>query len=256
MKERPILFQAPMVRAEREGRKTKTRRTRGLEKINQVPSRYVLVWLENDFHPLAHAIFRNVETGDQIEVKCPYGRVGDSLWVREQWAVSGIYDTLPPSKINPGGKPNWCGIYYAATKKGIGLKWRPSIHMPRWASRTLLEITDIRLERLQDLTNEDAIAEGVFFTDYGRQCFHDLGDGSPPRKYDPATCPAPIEHHPQYPGQMWDKTTSHEECLTDQRNAFFNLWIKINGEASFAASPWVWVITFRRIEQDEARSAA
>lgn len=138
MAERPILFSAPMVRALLAGTKTQTRRVLKPQpgddgKFADLKSCY-----------RAHRIMR-----------------GDRLWVRETWAVGSIYDGMPPRDINPGGKPGWCGIRYAATDERFGIKDRVSIHMPRWASRLTLTVTDVRVQRLQDISEEDAIAEGA-----------------------------------------------------------------------------------------------
>lgn len=100
----------------------------------------------------------NRTTGTTITM--PY-QAGDRLWVRETWAVGTIYDGMPPRDINPTGKPGWCGVRYAATDARMGIKDRPSIHMPRWASRITLHVTDVRVERLQDISEEDARAEGA-----------------------------------------------------------------------------------------------
>jgi hypothetical protein len=110
----------------------------------------------------------------------------------------------------------------------------------------LLEIADIRVERLQDISEEDAKAEGMFFTDYGRSCGHFAGQGWV--DYDPKRCPAPLAYHAQRSGWMWDKTSSHEECLAAAKWAFANLWCHVNGENAWVENPWVWVVTFRRIE--------
>ena len=124
MKERPILFNGEMVRAILAGQKTQTRR---------IPPK-----------TQKHALF------------CPYGHPGDRLWVRERWAADMSFDDLPPRMLPPRGMP----IYYHATAQCMDYKWRPSIHMPRILSRITLEITDIRVERVQDISEEDVQAEG------------------------------------------------------------------------------------------------
>lgn len=128
MKEKPILFSTPMVQAILEGRKTMTRRI-----VKGTP----LVWL-NDFSPEFVA--------DKDNALCPYGQVGDVLWVRETWE-------------------NYQGGYnYKAGKYGLlGQKWKPSIFMPREACRLFLKITDIKAERLQDISRGDCMGEGCPF---------------------------------------------------------------------------------------------
>lgn len=140
MKERPILFNAEMVRAILDGRKTQTRR------IVKDP-----IWtMPNEiFNPRAPHRYGDVSTMKP----CPQGGIGDRLWVRETWA------------LHPDEHPSEAGILYRATDPGwdtagTGLKRKPSIHMPRWASRITLEITGIRVERLNDISRGDAMEEG------------------------------------------------------------------------------------------------
>ncbi|QHD05479.1 hypothetical protein [Pseudomonas sp. R76] len=214
IKERPILFSAPMVRAILEGRKTVTRRAvkgSGLNFLADFTPEYVAL-PENHF--------------------CPYGKPGDRLWVRETWycdhfeVMRGPY--LKPDDLNVSEAIDDGTLVYAAD----GLTpyeadqpiWKPSIHMPRWASRILLEITDVRVERLQDGEGETAfesryIAEGInrIHQGDGDYAFH-------PFKSDPG------------PGS-W----------TDPFDAWRELWVGINGAESWNANPWVWVVEFKRV---------
>ena len=138
MKERPMLFSAPMVRAILDGRKTVTRR---------IVKARDLEWMD---------VHQGLREPDNAE-RCPYGQPGgDRLWVRETWAAPHAYDHLPPRLI-----PQDARIHYAATEDRGGLLWRPSIHMPRWASRITLEVTGVRVERLRACNEVDAIAEGA-----------------------------------------------------------------------------------------------
>jgi len=158
VKERPILFSGPMVRAILEGRKTQTRRM-----VKPQPA---------------------IATPGCFDVtKCPYGVVGDCIWVRETWARihDGILHKLDPEPDirTPHGN-GWSTVYRADGEpyhwSDYGVPWRPSIHMPRWASRITLEIVSIRVERLQDIREEGASAEGV---DWGTRrvfAFRDLWD--------------------------------------------------------------------------------
>lgn len=136
MKERPILFSAPMVRAILDGTKTQTRRViKGL----------ALNWIADGFCPEFIACAENK--------LCPYGQPGDHLWVRETFL--GWYNT-------DDGSFSHAAAYRAdGYKLENGEKWRPSIHMPRAASRITLEITGVRVERLQDISPEDCLAEGI-----------------------------------------------------------------------------------------------
>lgn len=135
MKERPILFSAPMVRAILEGRKTQTRRV-----IKPQPESH----LDPD------SVKGAWESGF-IDVKCPYGQPGDRLWVRETFAWL-------PDGLNADQNH---GRYHYRADGDLAVKWQPSIHMPRIASRITLRIKDVRVERLQDISDADALAEGV-----------------------------------------------------------------------------------------------
>lgn len=194
MKERPILFNADMVRAILDGRKTQTRRVvkADFDIIGECDDGSLWPWRED------------CENGGDIWYPCPYGQPGDRLWVRETWAMSGH------QRVE----------YRAAPADGSDFRcvdrWRPSIHMPRWASRITLEITAVRVERLQDISEEDAKAEGVW-------------------KYGDEDC-----------WKIYTKTTSFGTSCP--RRSFESLWQSINGPDSWNANPWVWVIEFKRVE--------
>jgi hypothetical protein len=152
MKEKPILFNGPMVVAVDDKRKNQTRRV-----MKPQPE-----YRENESLPgnfgtffqhwnIDHKLFKG------HEIKSPYGSIGDRLWVKENWRTSPDYDHLPPRDI-----PKTAPIEYIATDPFVHWgKTRPNIFMCRWMSRFLLEITDIRVERLNDISEEDAKAEGV-----------------------------------------------------------------------------------------------
>lgn len=179
MKERPILFSGEMVRAILDGRKTQTRRV-----------------VKFDWCGSANGLLHQASFDPAY--KCPYGKVGDRLWVRETWAklLSGrIWYRADGHSINDGG-------------------WRPSIHMPRWASRITLEITGVWVERLQAIGQNDAFREGVRRAADGRW-FNYAPDGP-----------------------------THNSA----RGSFISLWESINGPGSWDANPWVWVIEFKRIQ--------
>ncbi len=154
-KERPILFSGPMVRAIREGRKTQTRR---IVKSQRDPYGILL-----GPKGVAMEFLGGTET-----MRCPYGQHGDRLWVRETWNAwrqcnleYNEWDTCDcaPSEIKE--RYGAVKLEYAATSESVG-PWRPSIHMPRWASRITLEIVGVRMERLQDISNEDCWKEGMY----------------------------------------------------------------------------------------------
>lgn len=189
MKERPILFTGEMVRAILEGRKTQTRR---LFK----PGSEILYRPQTAVYPVSFrhhrtSLWHDFKSVDELIAKfCPYGKPGDRLWVRETFALETNFnlasndDYPPPFK---DGRPvawhpesadgawpaYWQQPHYKATDPipeldypdkdtdGPTVRWTPSIHMPRWASRILLEITDVRVERLQEASYEDIMAEGI-----------------------------------------------------------------------------------------------
>jgi len=138
MKEHPIIFNTETVKAILDGRKTQTRRVIKPQPLLEYKG------LKMQFHR-----------------KCPYGQVGDRLWVRETWAVAPTLNTTKPSDLLK--KYDIIPITYRATYPNEShYMWRPSIFMPRWASRITLEIIGVRVEQLQEITDEDALAEGVY----------------------------------------------------------------------------------------------
>ncbi|MBM4044177.1 MAG: hypothetical protein FJ279_03615 [Planctomycetes bacterium] len=163
MKETPIPFSAPMVRAILDGQKTQTRR------VVKVPA-----WA-TDIDTLADVRIAGCDgDGDWHELPCAYGQKGDRLWVRETWQAYdvhevelGCYEAGYPLRDIPKSPPvSGFAVDYAADGDDApGGRWRPSIHMPRWASRITLEIVSVRVERLQDISLDDAKAEGVETTD-------------------------------------------------------------------------------------------
>lgn len=140
MNEKPILFSSEMVRAILEGRKTQTRRV-----IKPQPTEPSVIKQSG----------AGIVVFDHSKMTCPYGMQGDHLWVRETFMYDGA-DVRPAS-----GKFDNRVIYRASNPEyGEAFKWKPSIHMPRWASRITLEIVKVRVERVQDITGEDARTEG------------------------------------------------------------------------------------------------
>lgn len=163
MKEIPILFSTPMVQAILAGRKSITRRMQGLEKINEKPDNYAYNYAYKGIHPENPSvhIFGRLFLGVWVEtiyIKCPYGQPGDVLWVRETFMRmprEGFFNYKAHHPI----------FKYADDKiqllKEFGLKWKPSIHMPKEAARIWLKVVNVRVERLHEITEQDAIAEGV-----------------------------------------------------------------------------------------------
>ncbi|EAA7139127.1 hypothetical protein E1676_24755 [Salmonella enterica subsp. enterica serovar Beaudesert] len=211
MSERGMIFNAEMVNAILSGRKTQTRRP-----IKWKQTRFTEIAERDDgsLWPWAE----DCERGGDIWFACPYGEIGDRIWVRETWQV--IHDHIDESShvedrtyapSIPKEKDRYWHTVYAEhfgdeSREDRGFPWRPAIHMPRWASRILLEITDVRVERLRDLSEEDAKSEGIIPSAGG-----------------------------VLPG--WE-----------YRINFRDLWMDIYGTDNWEANPWVWVIEFKRVE--------
>lgn len=140
MKERGMIFNGEMVRAILDGRKTQTRRP-----VNS--STADLLDLQKQY------------PHKKYNIGCPFGQPGDRLWVRETWAEAGA--SAPDLTLYRANYPEHVPAHYENVPPVDGIRWTPSIHMPRWASRILLEITDARVERLNAISEEDAQAEGV-----------------------------------------------------------------------------------------------
>lgn len=196
--ERPILFSGPMVRAGLAGRKTQTRR---IVKLGGIL----------DFERGPDGVWRfRTESGVKA-IRCPYGVPGDLLWGRESWSESDR------------------GCAYMADHPGDprGLGWRPSIHMPRWASRLTLRVTDVRVERLNDISEADAIAEGVFpETAYGGLLVGWL----------------PAEDQ-------------RDRFFVTARSAYRALWEHLHGPGSWIENPFVWAVSFEPVPQPQAKGA-
>lgn len=170
VKERPLLMQQEMVRATLGlgpyDLKTETRRTAGLKKISDAPNSWIFHRIIVD-KGVTYAKFTYKHGGYTNMVKCPYGVVEDRLWVRESTIIAPKRFATPDDTCIPDKEGDLRYIQYLATSpdreaaEDYGLKATPSIHMPRWASRILLEITDIRCERLQEIDEAGARREGV-----------------------------------------------------------------------------------------------
>lgn len=211
MKERGIIFNAEMVKAILDGRKTQTRRI------------VKNVMLDNGIWLKKPTKTRSGTTTHVLDAPkhnlCPLGKIGDRLYVRETWMPDAPRDgtwgdvefygckdsqlSMIPERFR---KSEYC-IHRASWDGDELIGWTPSIHMPRWASRITLEITDVRVERLNDISNDDAKSEG---------CWYGRGGGTPDKALTPSD---------QFP----------------------TLWEEIYGDGSWSSNPWVWVIEFKRI---------
>jgi hypothetical protein len=226
VKERGIIMQADSVRGILAGRKTQTRRLVKWPRAACLHGRSPLV--ERTFKDgpkgaeYIHCAYSGGDLGDDYQstrVFSPYGEPGDRLWVRESWR-------------HVGAPSEWTGptdIRFAASVNEAEWaisEWRPSSFMPRWASRLTLDVPRIRIERLQEITEEDAIAEGIQ-RNIGRTHF----------------CGAPHRVH-GYPRQ-------HNTA----REAYADLWDLINGaRARWATNPWVWAIDFKVADAAKVRA--
>lgn len=250
MKERPILFSGPMVRALLAGTKTQTRRAVKFPHQNSLgvwepttvggPGLYLDKACTKPANVPERAAMWHTRTADVVG--CPYGAPGDRLWVRE----NGWERPERTPRMMREGADTWAPYYYDADPwgeqdhadfKAWGFKRRPSIHMPRWASRLTLEVTGIRVERLQAISVADAVAEGVEPIESERE---DRDWSICPR------CGGTLLYtafHGETLGAMPD--TDCYECDTAVKR-YRHLWEHINGAGSWAASPWVWVVEFRR----------
>lgn len=248
MKSRPILFSAPMVRALLAGTKTQTRRVSGLHVINAEPYRFEFIGVTSGPGE-PHYAFRDKHNGVQTLVRCRNGQPGNQLWVRETFMdLQGTGVEHRPDPYGPLSRYAYQadtppGSHGDEARKEYGLRWKPSIHMPRAACRITLEITGVRVERLQDISEADAKAEGC-------ERLHDDEPGYVFRGYhDWHVCPkcgGTGLHDALGPngGVIFDVDCT--ECDTYVKR-YRHLWESINGQKSWDLNPWVWVLDFRRI---------
>ncbi|HFW3618478.1 TPA: hypothetical protein ACIPBS_002017 [Salmonella enterica subsp. enterica serovar Waycross] len=204
MKERGMIFNAEMVSAILSGRKTQTRRP-----IKWKQTRFTEIAERDDGSLWSWA--EDCERGGDIWFACPYGEIGDRIWVRETFRVHSRATDVATLVYRASVRNSWTEQTHrvpvaVCNKPATPEKWTPSIHMPRWASRITLEITDVRVERLRCLSEEDAKSEGIIPSAGG-----------------------------VLPG--WE-----------YRINFRDLWMDIYGTDNWEANPWVWVIEFKRVE--------
>lgn len=223
MKSRPILFSAPMIRALLDGRKTQTRRV--------VKPQPILSAHHEPVRPeprgfgswifMAHSDEPSYQFATN-DCRCPYGYEGSLLWVREAFFPEVAGDEHFP-------------VWYRATEEAdfpYDENWKPSIHMPRWASRLTLRITEVRVERVQEISREDAIAEGV----------------------DWEACPTHQTDASFRTQREADRVglCAHYYAEIDYVGGFQRLWDAINAKRGYPweANPWVWVIKFEVIQKN------
>ena len=213
MKEHPILFTTEMVQAILQGRKTQTRRV-----VKNIPdeSQYLKEYPAHnamDMYPFLKPDELQKPDNEKIAtvISCPFGKVGDRIWVRETWTKTMVRD-----------EEGWFYVF-KADGDDWAAPWKPSIHMPKTAARIWLYVEEVKVERVQDISEEDAIAEGVLpllassmqLITQGQLYF----DYSKPKQFFNEGLPA-----------LW---------------SFNSLWCSINGNESWETNPWVWVVKFK-----------
>lgn len=228
MKERPILYSTPMVIAKMEGRKTQTRRAISKKHIiNDDPDRYKSHACITD-SGVSYILFedKRPEITPWISpIVCPYGTIGDILWAREAWRKSYNAEASEAAGIGPMVGPYF--EYRADHPNSKG--WKPSIHMFKQAARIWEEITNIRIERLQDISPGDACDEGI---EYDNVDIEALNGGELVADFRNYTW----RNDPDYEDYYFP---SYASCVDSYRS----LWESINGPGSWDINPWVWVIT-------------
>lgn len=224
MTERPILFSGQMVRALLAGTKTQTRRVMSMqpgecasvhvERFNQT-----VVDRHGDEQPGPEVFGAWWDDGER-GLRCPYGQPGDRLWVRESFSGPHHQERHPPRDWHSTDP-----IHYWADgnpEYGDWTKPRPGMFMPRWACRLVLEITEVRVQRLQSISEQDAQAEGI----------ERVGDAN------------------------WMDYLDHPfNDFTLPRRSFQSLWASINGADSWAANPWVWAVSFKAVTPSAEKGA-
>ncbi len=224
MKEHPIIFSTPMVKAILEGRKTQTRRLtgKGMEIINANPNAWHLapyhaqgmIWNGKALYQWDNDKLQDPHGESKMcTIGCPYGQAGDRLWVREAHRF-----------ITEKGTPNDFGVVFkdgcinffrdnaGVMNYPVEDRWRPSIFMPRWASRILLEITEVRVQRVREISEQGATAEGI-------------NEESP----------------------LFNAYEPHYDL--HRKDAFCRLWGSINAKHPWGSNPWVWVVSFRKLNE-------
>lgn len=216
LKAKPILFSPDMIKANLEDRKSETRRTRGLDKINENPDDWEFCRFYNGY-----AKFTEKSNAlNEIYIKSPYGAANDYLWVREKWRFEEEFEY--DAEFYPANY--W---YYASTPQSIkcvdgeledkdDYKWHPSIHMPKKACRMILQNISVLPERLQDITEEGSINEGV-----------------------------------EKVNIRWKDYLNKGMTYSHPVDSYHSLWIKINSIDSWNKNPWIWVIKYKKLSEAE-----
>lgn len=214
-REWPILFSAEMVNAILAGKKTQTRRA--VKPQPNVQGWQTIAPTRDSFGTFSYP------AGAGGRWECPYGLRGDHLWVCENFSIRGLMHGAPMAGVAKYSNRETCIAYRADNDpERTAWKWRPSIHMPRWACRIVLEVKSVRVERLQAISKEDAIAEGI------------------------AVLPGQDASDPS----AWYESAPGVNQARTAQASYFRLWDSINGKdpaKCWKANPWVWVVEFIRI---------
>jgi hypothetical protein len=247
MKEIPILFSTPMVQANLEGRKKMTRRMTGLDNVNEDPDKVEFVRFQQYKKDGSYrAIFQHEDADGFGSVKCPYGQLGDVLWVRETWCLDLFNKNV-----------------YKATDgltDGVGRKFTfsPSIHMPKSAARIWLQVEEIRVERLNEITRADAIAEGIkvkyldgtaVFDDYACPDSFPYPFISARESFKSLFLSINGKPKPQREHGETGKILCFYAIAWDQED-YDRRWAKYNGiyrnkSLHVIINPWVWVVKYK-----------
>lgn len=219
-KQIPMLYSCPMVKSLKIKTKEETRRTRNLDEINKTPNAYKFLNFGDVRGDVPVAMFEKVnKKGAHLHgtmIKFPYGHIGDKIWVRETftYVANGENFLYRADFLGDNGK--------IVSEQGLeGVKWTPNIHMPKLAARIWLEITDITCERLQDITTEGALSEGIEIRDLeGTTTYRDYSSKRDRFAYGTHFKP---------------------------RDSYKTLWESINGRGSWKKNPWVWVVKFKTL---------
>lgn len=224
MKERGMIFNGEMVRAILDGRKTQTRR----------PVKFPVHDKNLGCELAGNELAGELSAGNYLN--SAFGKPGDRIWVREAFRVHSRATDVATLAYKASERNSWTEQTHrvpvaVCNKPATPEKWTPSLHMPRWASRILLEITDVRVERLNAISEEGAQREGVHT-----------------EVWDQTVVARNYEDSDEF-FQFWSDDMPHYVEMNQlYRSSFRSLWDSIYGEESWKANPWVWVIEFKRVE--------
>jgi len=230
----PLLFQTEMVQAVVTDRKNQTRRTRGLDEMNENPDDWEFCWVGdtviNQKITEFGTFFQHKKDRKQVRfIKSPYSKPGDLLWVRETWGMKNCGWSTLERRYNTI-------LAYRADVEDQDVTWKPSIHMPKAACRIWLMVENIRVERLQDISGDDIFSEGVVVpVSENNTIVFTLGKKN-----------NAIDFLPDgFAAEGQPKLTGNQILFAH----WAELWCKVNGRESWDQNPWVWVVKFRTLSK-------